>query len=91
MNWETLLRYGAGQAVLMTHDAALKAWARRELNQGMQWLANELRMEAHEQMRADDDGMPVSEFRFHRCPRCGHWICACPGGYWPKPPQSGTP
>lgn len=61
--WETLMRYGAGQRVLYTQDAALKAWARRELREGMQWLAQELRQEAFEQMRADDDGMASSESR----------------------------
>ena len=57
--WETLMRYGASHQIIETKWAALQAYARRELREGMQWLADELHLEALEQWRADDDGMAV--------------------------------
>jgi hypothetical protein len=61
MNWDTLLRYTFRQRIVYSQDAALKVWARRELTEGMQWLADELRLEAIELMRAQDEGMSSAQ------------------------------
>ena len=55
-----MMRYACGYQIVQTQWASLQAYARRELNEGMRWLADELRYEALESMRADDDGMASS-------------------------------
>jgi hypothetical protein len=58
-DWETMMRYTCGYRIVESKYNSLQAWARRELTEGIQWLADEFRLEAREMMQADDDGMPA--------------------------------